>query len=189
MKDDSIFPHIKKSIENFVNEEEGNIPRNKILTIGSMMLVLSILLASDAFAAHSSHRSHSSHSSHSSHRSHSNSGHYSHYSHSSHSSHVSSSTHSNHSSHSNTSHSNSSYSSGSSVTKSTTPAHSNAAPTKDFLNDIKAPAADVSLDTSVIPELSVAAVGSVPATTPVVPRPAPEVEVATVEIGGAGGEQ
>ena len=37
---DSIFPHIKKAVEDFMYDQEGNIPRNKILTIGSMMLIL-----------------------------------------------------------------------------------------------------------------------------------------------------
>lgn len=147
--DKSIFPHIKKSIENFVSDQEGNIPRNKVLTIGSMMLILSVLLADQAFAGHTSHRSHSSHSSH---RSHSNSGHYSHSSHSSHSSHTSSSTHSNHSN-SHSSHSNSTtHVSHSSGTTGDTgagtreiPTHSNAAPALSDLNSIKSPALDDSL--------------------------------------------
>lgn len=28
------FPHIQESIENFLYDEEGNIPRSKVLTIG-----------------------------------------------------------------------------------------------------------------------------------------------------------
>jgi len=144
--DKSIFPHIKKSIEDFVSDQEGNIPRNKVLTIGSMMLILSVLLADQAFAGHSSHRSHSSHSSH---RSHSNSGHYSHSSHSSHSSHTSSSTHSNHSN-SHSSHSSSTHSSGTTGSTGTVtreiPTHSNAAPALSDLNAIKSPALDDSLD-------------------------------------------
>lgn len=165
--DDSIFPHIKKSIENFVKEEDGNIPRNKILTIGSMMLVLSLLLAGDAFAGHSSHSSHKSHSSHSSHKSHSNSGHYSHSSHASHSSHVSSSSHSSHSSstHSNTSHSNTS--SGTVVTKIPTPTHSNAAPSLSTLNTIKAPADGLTVDPSAQVSVAAAVNKVPPATTPV----------------------
>lgn len=90
---DSIFPHINEGIENFLFDEEGNIPRSKIIAIGSMLVVMGILMTEDIYAAHRSHSTHSSHSSHIS------SSHSSHYTHSSHSSHVSS-THSTHSSHS-----------------------------------------------------------------------------------------
>lgn len=61
---DSFFPKVKKSITDFLYEEEGNIPRNKLLTLGSMILLLSILYADEAFAGHRSHSSHSSHGSH-----------------------------------------------------------------------------------------------------------------------------
>ena len=82
---------VSRKISDFLYEEEGNISRGKILTIGSLMLVAGILFSNYVFAAH---RSHSSHSSHSSHRS----GSGSHYSHQSHQSHTSSSTHTSHSS-------------------------------------------------------------------------------------------
>ena len=100
---DSIFPHINESIENFLFDEEGNIPRSKIIAIGSMLVVMGILMTEDIYAAHRSHSSHRTHSSHGS----GSSSHSSHYTHSSHSSHVSSthSTHSNHANHA--SHSNS----------------------------------------------------------------------------------
>ena len=88
------FPHIQESIENFLYDEEGNIPRNKVVMLGSMMLIMSMMLASDIFAAH---RSHSSHSSHRSHSSGSSGYHSSHSSHRSHRSHTSSS-HGSHSS-------------------------------------------------------------------------------------------
>ena len=68
---EKLVPKIKNSIEDFLYEEEGNITRNKILSVGSMMLIMGVLLATEAFAAHTSHRSHSSHSSHKSHSSHS----------------------------------------------------------------------------------------------------------------------
>ena len=84
---DSFFPKVKKSITDFLYEEEGNIPRNKLLTLGSMILLLSILYADEAFAGHRSHSSHSSHGSHGS-SSHGSS-HGSHSSHESHSSHQS----------------------------------------------------------------------------------------------------
>ncbi len=78
------IPRIKKSISDFMYEEEGNIPRSKMLTIGSMLVLLSMIFLSDeAFAKHGSHSSHGSHGSHGSHSS------SSHVSHGSHSSHVS----------------------------------------------------------------------------------------------------
>lgn len=92
------FPEIKKSIQNYLYEEEGNITRNKLLMVGSLAVIMSVLFALDAEAGHRSHSSHSSHRS-SSHGS----GHGSHVSHQSHQSHQSGSTHSNHSSHSNVS--------------------------------------------------------------------------------------
>lgn len=74
------FPEVSKAIENFMSDEEGNITRNKILTVGAVAIVLGLLYTSslEALAAHRSHSSHSSHSSGSY------SGHYSHVSHSSH---------------------------------------------------------------------------------------------------------
>lgn len=81
------FPHVQKTVDDFLSDEEGNIPMSKVLTIGSMIMILGILFAEDVFAEHSSHRSHSSHSSHSSGGG--GYGHSSHVSHSSHSSHQS----------------------------------------------------------------------------------------------------
>ena len=75
------FPHVEQKIEDLLYDEEGNIPVGKVLTIGSMILILGLLMADDAFAAH---RSHSSHSSHSSHQSGYSGGHSSHTSHASH---------------------------------------------------------------------------------------------------------
>ena len=54
---EELFPHIKHSVEDFLFDEEGNIPRSKILTIGSMIIVLSLLFTEKAFAAHRSHSS------------------------------------------------------------------------------------------------------------------------------------
>lgn len=89
------FPHLKKSVDDFLYDEEGNIPVNKILTIGSMIMILGMILADESYAAHRSHSSHSSHRSHSS-------GYGGHSSHSSHSSgYGGHNSHSNHSSHSN----------------------------------------------------------------------------------------
>ena len=83
---DPRFPQIKKQLTDFLYDEEGSIPRSKIVTVGTLVLLLSLFFADSAFAAH---RSHSSHSSHSSHRSHSSSRHGSHSSHSNHSNHSS----------------------------------------------------------------------------------------------------
>ena len=133
------FPEFSRMIGDFIYEEEANISRKKIISVGSMLVLATLLMATEAFAGHSSHSSHRSHSSHSSHSSGSG-GHSSHESHVSHTSHVSSTTtHSNHSSHSNHSNhasgthaSHSSHSSAAtahtshaSATRSVIPSHSN----------------------------------------------------------------
>ncbi|MDO5292352.1 MAG: His-Xaa-Ser repeat protein HxsA3, partial [bacterium] len=60
--DKELFPMIKRNIEDFITEEEGNISRSKVLAIGSVVVVLSVLLyGDDAYAAHRSHSSHRSH--------------------------------------------------------------------------------------------------------------------------------
>ena len=77
------------SISDFLFNEEASIPKGRLLAIGSLTVVLSVMLGlQDASAWHSSHSnyghsshfssypkhsSHSSHASHSSHSSHSNS--------------------------------------------------------------------------------------------------------------------
>ena len=68
----NLFPEIKKEVKDFLSEEEGNISRSKILTIGSLIVMMSVLLMDEVFAAHSSHYSsgHGSHVSHASHESH-----------------------------------------------------------------------------------------------------------------------
>lgn len=129
MADTSKFPKLPKSITNFLTEEEGSISRNKILAVGSLMVIMTVLMAPDVYAKHSSHSSHRSHSSGSSHRS----GHSSHESHVSHSS----SSHSSHSSSVHSSHSSSTHNSHGSYTvnthnssgtqTTTTPAHTNTA--------------------------------------------------------------
>lgn len=60
------FPDIPKSISDYLYEEEGNITRNKLLMVGSLSVVLSVLFALEADAGHGSHKSHKSHTSHSS---------------------------------------------------------------------------------------------------------------------------
>lgn len=132
------FPEFSRMIEDFLYEEEANISRKKIISVGSMLVLATLLMATEAFAGHSSHSSHKSHSSHSSHSSGSG-GHSSHESHVSHTSHTSATTHSNHSSHSNhsnhasgthashSSHSSAatSHTSHASATRSVIPSHSN----------------------------------------------------------------
>ena len=41
------FPDFKKSIEDYLYEEEGNITRNKLLMVGSLALIMSCLFALD----------------------------------------------------------------------------------------------------------------------------------------------
>ena len=108
---DNKFPQIKREIMNFIEDEEGNITRGKMLTVGSLVVLMGLIAGIDAYAKHSSHKSHSSHSSTSYHRSHvSHTSHRSSTGHSSHSSH--SNTHSSHSSHSSHSNTHSSHASG-----------------------------------------------------------------------------
>lgn len=149
--ENELFPSVKRSIHDFINDEEAAIPRGKLLAVGSLMLVLSVILGVDAAAKHTSHRSHSSHSSSSYHRSHTShsshrSGHGSHSSHSNHGSH--SNTHGSHSSHSNTHSSHSSHSSTAvtttkpAVTTTSTPATTTTATvSKPALSSIPSPAA------------------------------------------------
>ena len=95
---EEMFPKFKKNISDLIEDEEGNIPGNKLLMLGTMIVVLGSMMQMDAVqAVHGSHKSHASHQSGSS-GSHGNANHSSHRSHSSHSSH---SNHSNHASHSN----------------------------------------------------------------------------------------
>lgn len=109
------FPEIKKSIQNYLYEEEGNITRNKLLMVGSLAVVMSVLFALDAEAGHRSHSSHSSHRS-SSHGS-------GHESHVSHQSHQSGSGHSSHSSSSHSSHSSGSAAHNNTSAAATTPTY------------------------------------------------------------------
>ena len=90
--EERVIPKVQRKLTDFLYEEEGNISRSKILTVGSLLLIAGIIFADEVYGAHSSHRSHVSHTSHRSHTSHT-----SHRSHSSHSS----SSHSSHASHSN----------------------------------------------------------------------------------------
>lgn len=95
------FPKIKKSIQDFFDDEDGSITRNKVLVIGGMVIILGMLLSDEVYAAHRTHYTHRTHSSHrtsnnkhGSHSSHSSShsthsDHYTHSSHSSHTSHIS----------------------------------------------------------------------------------------------------
>ena len=95
-----LFPKFQKNISDLIEDEEGNIPGNKLLMLGTMIVVLGSMMQMDAVqAVHGSHVSHRSHVSGSG-------GHGNHGSHESHSSHSSHSNHSNHSSgHSNSTHS------------------------------------------------------------------------------------
>lgn len=58
MDKNEFFPQIKKGIEDFMQEEEGNISRSKVAMIGSMMVILGVMFAdSNVYAAHRSHNS------------------------------------------------------------------------------------------------------------------------------------
>ena len=48
-KKNGLFPKVKNSIDNFLFDQEGNIPRNKILAVGSMMILLGIIFVLCAF--------------------------------------------------------------------------------------------------------------------------------------------
>lgn len=94
---DNLFPKVIKNIENLIEDEEGNIPGNKLLVLGTMIIVLGNILTLEVFGKHRSHSSHRSHTSHGS----GSSGHGNHSSHESHQSHQSHTSHSNTASHSN----------------------------------------------------------------------------------------
>lgn len=78
--DNQIFPALTRALGDYLSDEEGNITRNRVISIGAMAIVLGMLCSMDVFAKHRSHSSHSSHVS----GSRSSSNHYSHVSHSSH---------------------------------------------------------------------------------------------------------
>lgn len=132
-----LFPKVKKSINDLIDDEEGNIPRSKLVVIGSTIMLMGMIMGIDVYATHRSHTSHSSHSSTSYHRSHvshtSARGGGSHSNHSSHSSHSNThSSHSSHSSHANThssapAHANTHSSAPAHVNSNTTPQHANSA--------------------------------------------------------------
>ena len=133
---DKLFPEFQKSIENLIEDEEGNIPGNKLLALGTMIIILGSLMTMDAFAAHRSHSSHSSHSS----GSHGNS-------HSNHGSHESHQSHQSHTSHSNTgSHSNSRYSAEGDVSYS--------APAASNVPKISEPTVEMTADSLGLPEVN-----------------------------------
>lgn len=145
---DTLFPQIKKGIEHLIEDQEGNIPGNKLLVLGTMVIVLGSLLSMDALAKHRSHRSHSSHrssaSGHGSHNSHSSGHSNSHNNHASHNSHTS---HVSHTSHSNTaSHSNSLYSAEGDVTYS--------APAVNTIKGITTPAVTTTAETLHLPDVN-----------------------------------
>ena len=67
MDNEISFPKVSKSIADYLYEEEGNISREKVLFIGSLMIIVGAMLRPiNAFAGHASHSSHASHASHAS---------------------------------------------------------------------------------------------------------------------------
>ena len=64
MDNDISFPKVSKSISDYLYEEEGNISREKVLFIGSLIIIVGAMLRPiNAFAGHASHSSHASHAS------------------------------------------------------------------------------------------------------------------------------
>ena len=51
-KEEKIIPKIHRKISDFLYEEEGNVSRGKILTVGSLLLIAGILFADEVFGAH-----------------------------------------------------------------------------------------------------------------------------------------
>ena len=49
------FPKISKSIQDFFEDEDGSITRNKALLMGGMILVLGMLFSDEVYAAHRTH--------------------------------------------------------------------------------------------------------------------------------------
>ena len=49
---DELFPSLKRSLENLIEDEEGNIPGKKLLALGTMVVILGSLMSMDVFAGH-----------------------------------------------------------------------------------------------------------------------------------------
>ena len=49
------FPKISKSIQDFFEDEDGSITRNKALLMAGMILVLGMLFSDEVYAAHRTH--------------------------------------------------------------------------------------------------------------------------------------
>lgn len=148
-KKDFEFPKFQKSITDFMNDEDGNISRGKLLSVSTMIVLLGTIFAMNVSAKHGSHGSHSSHSSTSFRRNHSNS-------HSSHNNFHSS--HSSHTSHSNTvAHSNSNYSAGGDYYTDPAPKASvinESAIKVPVKNDFSMPVPDPNVTIPVVPSVS-----------------------------------
>ena len=123
MNNEEIFPKIQKNISDFLNEEEGNISRSKVIMVGSIMVILGAILA-DSIIASAKHGSHGSHGSQGSHGSHASSAHSSHISGESHSNHYSHESHASHASHVSSTHSSYTYDTDTSIHSGGTATHS-----------------------------------------------------------------
>ena len=53
-----LFPKVKKSINDLIDDEEGNIPRSKLVVIGSTIMLMGMIMGIDVYATHRSHTSH-----------------------------------------------------------------------------------------------------------------------------------
>ena len=71
----ALFPRIKKGVEKFIHDEEGNFPRTRAMVVGPLATISVVIMANEssitaeAVGSHKSHGSHHSHLSHISHHS------------------------------------------------------------------------------------------------------------------------
>ena len=49
--EESLFPKIKKSVTDLIHDEEGNIPRSKLVMIGSTIMLMGMMMGIDTLAA------------------------------------------------------------------------------------------------------------------------------------------
>ena len=45
--EESLFPKIKKSVTDLIHDEEGNIPRSKLVMIGSTIMLMGMMMGID----------------------------------------------------------------------------------------------------------------------------------------------
>ena len=45
--EENLFPKIKKSVTDLIHDEEGNIPRSKLVMIGSTIMLMGMIMGID----------------------------------------------------------------------------------------------------------------------------------------------